>query len=232
MKYTVPLAVALTSLTLTGVVYVSMTHNEPALSNTPELTATGAAERDAHLRELQTEVQALQQQLTAAEAALAQRAASAPVPNLPTDTLVKRATPILPLAAQTETERVTEARQQREKIIASLDQHLAIEELDIQWSNQFQSELEAGLKAESFNGTRLSELTCKQSLCRVALTHDNASMQEQFFEHMLELAVMTNTPAYYEQAEQADGSIALTLYIAREGRSLPLPPRETSSTPP
>lgn len=193
-------------------------------------TDPAAAEREAQLRALQEQVAALQQRVADAEASMARSAArprvGAAMNAAPStdDTPSSAPTPAAPPRAAEE--HATNANAMREKTLATLENKLADEELDAGWAGNFQAQLEQGLQSESFTGTQLSAVTCKRSLCRVTLTHDNVDMQEQFFEHMLELPVMANTQAYYQREDHPDGSTSLVLYIAREGQTLPLPPSD------
>lgn len=114
---------------------------------------------------------------------------------------------------------------------AALEGRMAGEDYDTVWASNFQSDLQRGLMAESFTGTRLLGVQCKSSLCRVALDHDDPDTEAQFFEHILELPVMANTQAYYQRENNADGSTSLVMYIAREGQSLPLPQRQARTMP-
>lgn len=187
-----------------------------------------AAEREAQLRALQEQVAALQQRVADAEASMMR---SAPTPSVGAAVKAAPSTDDSPASAPAPTalpqaaeERAITTNVMREKTLATLENKLADEQLDAGWAGNFQAQLEQGLQSESFNGTRLSAVTCKSSLCRVTLTHDNVDMQEQFFEHMLELPVMANTQAYYQRKDHPDGSTSLVLYIAREGQTLPLPP--------
>lgn len=201
------------------------------LQDDPSVTIAAdpaAAEREAQLRALQEQVAALQQRVADAEASMMR---SAPTPSVGAAVNSAPSTDDTPSSAPAPTapplaadERAATANVMREKTLATLENKLADEELDAGWAGNFQAQLEQGLQSESFNGTRLSAVTCKRSLCRVTLAHDNVDMQEQFFEHMLELPVMANTQAYYQREDHPDGSTSLILYIAREGQALPLPP--------
>lgn len=113
----------------------------------------------------------------------------------------------------------------QQRAVAALENKLADEQHDAEWAGNFQSGLEQGLAAESFKVTRLTNVDCKTSVCRVTLGHDSQEHEEQFFEHVLELPVMANTQAYYTRVPNADGSSSTVMYIAREGQSLPLPTR-------
>lgn len=109
---------------------------------------------------------------------------------------------------------------------AALEVQLAGEEFDPDWAVNFQVELTQGLKSDSFAGTNHTDVECKSSLCRVTLAHDNTESEERFFEHMLELPILSNTEAYFQREINNDGSTSLVLYVAREGQTLPLPRHE------
>lgn len=227
-------AITVTGIAVAVLVLVAYrsAQNDPtatlASSSASATSDADATARDAQLRNLQEQVAALQKRLADAEASMV-HTAPAPggnerantTPPITDDTAQPAPTP----SAQpmTEEERADAAKAMRENTLATLETQLAGEELDAGWAGNFQTQLEQGLKSESFAGTRLSAVTCKSSLCRVTLAHDNADMQEQFFEHMLELPVMANTQAYYQREDHPDGSTSLVLYIAREGQTLPLP---------
>ena len=126
-------------------------------------------------------------------------------------------------------ERIAQDQVYEQQSVAALAGRLAGEEVDTDWAGNFQAALDQGLKSESFAGTRLSDVECKSSLCRVTLAHDNAETEEQFLENMLDLPVMSNTQAFYKREANGDGSASLVLYIAREGQSLPLPRRNVNA---
>lgn len=110
----------------------------------------------------------------------------------------------------------------QQQTIAALDEQLATEEYDTDWDSNVKAELDQNLKLDSFNGTRVSNVECKSTLCRVALTHTNAEAETLFFENLGNLPMMKNTRAYYQRETNADGSTSMVLYVAREGKSLPL----------
>ena len=126
-------------------------------------------------------------------------------------------------------ERMAQDQVYEQQSVAALASRLAGEEVDTDWAGNFQAALDNGLKSESFAGTRLSDVECKSSLCRVTLAHDNAETEELFLENMLDLPVMSNTQAFYKREGNSDGSASLVLYIAREGQSLPLPRRDVNA---
>ena len=123
-------------------------------------------------------------------------------------------------------ERIAQDQAYQQQTNVALAGQLVSEEYDSDWAGNFQADLNQGLKSDSFKGTHLSDVECKSSLCRITLAHDNSETEEQFFEHMLELPVMANTQAYYQRESNGDGSASLVLYVAREGKKLPLPQRE------
>ena len=223
-----------------------LTQSSTAVAPTPltdlNIANNGAAEDITHLTDMEARLEKLQARLDQAEGAISKSKHVNPGENGGTPQALSPNTVKADTSEQDTTEAarpeinamseewVAQDKSYQQQTAAALAGQLASEEYDTGWAGNFQAELDQGLKAESFAGTRLSDVECKSSLCRVTLAHDNSETEEQFFEHMLELPIMSNTQAYYQREGNDDGSSSLILYIAREGRSLPLPQRTVKAS--
>lgn len=196
--------------------------------------AARIAEMEERLKQLQSRIGRSEDTLTATDYVRNERqqttqphpAVEAAQPELPDRARAPAAPPQPNMPTE---ERIAQEQVYEQQSVAALAGRLAGEEVDTDWAGNFQAALDQGLKSESFAGTRLSEVECKSSLCRVTLAHDSAETEEQFLENMLDLPVMSNTQAFYKREGNSDGSASLVLYIAREGQSLPLPRRDVNA---
>lgn len=197
------------------------------------------ADQAVRILELEARLSDMQTRMERAEAAaigMVQRAAqnqpqhsendSAPLPNEAVRSEQKSNTGSASDHSATSPEQQVLADQSyQQQVVSALENQLADEPHDAEWAGNFQSELEQGLTAESFSVTRLTNVDCKTSVCRVTLGHDSQEHEDQFFEHVLELPIMANTQAYYTRVPNPDGSSSMVMYIAREGKTLSLPAR-------
>lgn len=196
----------------------------------PNVDDIGAAET-ARLVALESRIAALQERVSVAESAITAR----PFGSTPQEQLTRSAE--VGTSAATEGQRTTpndreaaaalRSQEEQDKVsqqqtVAALETQLAIEDYDGGWDTNIQAELDQSLKLDSFDGTRLSGVQCKTTLCRVALAYDNVEAEMQFFENLDHLPIMRNTQAYYQRESNADGSVSLVMYVAREGKLLPL----------
>ena len=122
-----------------------------------------------------------------------------------------------------------QARQQRDATVTQIEGRLVTEEPDTTWSNQSMASLQANLQAPTLSGSHFSDMSCGSSLCRVAFVHDNEEAEDTFMEEMVAFETFANTETFYTRTQQADGSVAVTMYVARQGQKLPLPGRREGS---
>lgn len=118
-----------------------------------------------------------------------------------------------------------QARQQRDATVAQIEGRLVAEEPDTIWSNQAMVSLQANLQAPTLSGSHFADTSCGSTLCRVALFHASEEAEDIFMEEMVEFETFANTETFYTRSPQADGSVAVTMYVARQGQKLPLPGR-------
>lgn len=122
-----------------------------------------------------------------------------------------------------------QVRQQRDETVARIEGRLVAEQPDITWSNQSMASLQSNLQAPTVSGSHFSDMSCGSSLCRVALVHDSEEAEDTFMEEMVAFETFANTETFYTRSPQADGSVAVTMYVARQGQKLPLPGRRQNS---
>lgn len=140
---------------------------------------------------------------------------------------------IHPLTREEEVTRQQEvqaqAREQRDATVTQIEGRLVAEEPDTTWSNQSMASLQANLQAPTLSGSHFSDMSCGSSLCRVAFVHDSEDAEDIFMEEMVAFETFANTETFYTRSQQADGSVAVTMYVARQGQKLPLPGRREGS---
>ena len=88
------------------------------------------------------------------------------------------------------------------------------------WSIQAAEALREALANEALSGTTVQDIDCRSTLCRLQVMHDNRE-QQALFEHDFRFKVGQLLPRMMMHSEeQTDGTISVTIYLAREGHEL------------
>lgn len=95
------------------------------------------------------------------------------------------------------------------------------EKVDPQWSTKTSGLITQYLENGEQLKTSLENVDCRATLCRVTVNHQDAAVAEEFqLQFPMQMAEALPQINYlYEQ--QADGSIGMVMYLARDGYDLP-----------
>lgn len=97
--------------------------------------------------------------------------------------------------------------------------HLA-EDSDPGWAGAMQTSLDEMLRDEQLQGVQLSAIDCRTTLCRVNLHADNTKSAETSI-RMLGHAELGAGQGFFRIDEIDGGGGEITMYVAKEGHSLP-----------
>jgi hypothetical protein len=111
------------------------------------------------------------------------------------------------------------ARQKAEQVIATIGAKMAAEPRDEPWASDVEHWLAASFSS-TFPGTKLDQVLCRQTLCRVDAMHrDDAAMQQWSVRFN---AVEKGLPsAVTMPTTEAGGSVRTTTFLAKEGHPFP-----------
>lgn len=141
-----------------------------------------------------------------------------------------------PVSSVNPEERAQAARQSREDAIErdeaytvalqnALESRFFDENLDPHWAKATQDSISRGLLDQSFSGNQLSEVQCQSSLCRMEIRSASHQAQERLMEGYVSLEAFANNYVFSKRNDQPDGSSVTTVYLMREGSTMPSVPR-------
>jgi hypothetical protein len=110
-----------------------------------------------------------------------------------------------------------------------LDGALASEVADPSWSVGAAQEISRGLSDAALEHTRLDEVRCQSTLCRIEASHDSLEAEQGFILQLGQLESFRRSEGFGQRVERADGSVATTMFVSRSGHRLPDPSRGTDS---
>ncbi|MDH5731816.1 MAG: hypothetical protein OEZ58_22770, partial [Gammaproteobacteria bacterium] len=108
------------------------------------------------------------------------------------------------------------AEQQMQQQIQLLDDALAAEAYDPDWSLSAQSELNTAFLAENMASIHLNNVECKATICKLDITPPSDQALEDSFRRISSLKWPGSGFIYMDNAS---GNV--TLYLAKEGHSIP-----------
>lgn len=95
------------------------------------------------------------------------------------------------------------------------------ESADDVWSSQAMDALGQALGSEEFSSTKVQDMECRTTLCWLEVEHRDKE-QQMAFEQQFSFKVGQLLPRMMMHSEeQTDGTISVTIYLAREGHQLP-----------
>lgn len=179
---------------------------------------------NSQVQRLSSEVAELREQpvqATAATPPLAAPAGALPPSQSVTDGIEDGQSPARDILAD-ENSAPRNDREQRDRITQSLESRMASEDQDAAWGVNAESELTDGLQNAGLDNTALVGVTCRSTLCKVALTHTDFDAEDEFLGKLASLPGMQDTEIFYVRDEQADGSTQMVLYVGRQGYDMGL----------
>ena len=109
------------------------------------------------------------------------------------------------------------------QILATMSNALEVQEDDPNWSDAAYKVFETSIQQNELKGTRIDEVQCKESLCRMEFSHDGTEDFESFRAYGLK-GEMLAAGFYFSYDVNTNTS---TVYMAKQGYTLPPPPAIT-----
>jgi hypothetical protein len=92
------------------------------------------------------------------------------------------------------------------------------ESVDGAWAPVVERALSRAMDAEAFGTSRLLNVTCRKTLCRMSITHDDVPSQEQFLERFPFNSPSGLTSGTWKKETDEDGQPRTYLYLERKQR--------------
>jgi hypothetical protein len=112
-------------------------------------------------------------------------------------------------------------RQRTQEAVSALDHALATEDTDPHWAPHMEDAIYTAAGQAEFAGGQISNVVCRSSFCRLNIDLTDAESETQFLQEFVPAAGFENVDAFYSREERADGGLAMTVFISREGQPLP-----------
>jgi len=133
-----------------------------------------------------------------------------------------------PAAATVPTDPIEQERQEHEfkqQAIATLENSMASEPMDANASMFASAELSRVMQSPVFEKTRIGEVQCGSTLCRIDVSHPDAQAEMQFSLSLSQVETFREGEGFVQMLPRSDGGIDTVIYISRTGHQLPVPPR-------
>ena len=113
----------------------------------------------------------------------------------------------------------------KQQAIATLEDSLASEPMDANASMVTSAELSRVMQSPVFEKTRIGEVQCRSTLCRIDVSHDDPQAEMQFSLSLSQVETFRDGEGFVQMLPRSDGGIDTVVYISRAGHHLPVPPR-------
>jgi hypothetical protein len=119
----------------------------------------------------------------------------------------------------TDEQRRARAIENEQRVAQRLDRHIEEEAIDGAWANRAAREMSDSVRT-ALPGTKVEDVRCQTSMCRVAVTHADAKAEEDFVATLPHLSPFASSGIIRKVGtEEAPRSV---VYIARAGFDLPV----------
>jgi hypothetical protein len=95
------------------------------------------------------------------------------------------------------------------------------EPVDTNWARATQRDLAGKLRELAGSSSRVQTVDCRNTLCRVELSHDNGEASGGFLRSFMRSHAWSGNGMAVHGEPDPKGRVTLTLYLAREGAPLP-----------
>ena len=113
----------------------------------------------------------------------------------------------------------------KQQAITTLENSLASEPADANAAMLTSAELSRVMENPVFEKTRLGEVQCGSTLCRIDVSHVDAQAEMQFSLSLSQVEMFREGEGFVQMLPRSDGGIDTVVYISRAGHPLPVPPR-------
>jgi hypothetical protein len=131
-------------------------------------------------------------------------------------------------AAAVPADPIEQERQEHEfkqQAIATLENSLANEPMDANASMVTSAELSRVMQSPVFEKTRIGEVQCRSTLCRIDVSHADPQAEMQFSLSLSQVETFREGEGFVQMLPRSDGGIDTVVYVSRTGHHLPVPPR-------
>jgi hypothetical protein len=115
-----------------------------------------------------------------------------------------------------------EQRQADEAYQTELEMTIAHEPVDNGWANEREGELTMALTEQAFAGSRLVDVSCHTSLCKIEVEHDGEDELMSFPEKLMSSDGVGRTGGAWGIESEVDGRWQTVVYVARDGHEYTL----------
>ncbi len=112
-------------------------------------------------------------------------------------------------------------QQKTRETVAELEEVLGTEPLDQHWAPHMEQNILTAAEQPELEAGSVSNVLCRTSVCRLDIDLADAEAEMQYLHAFVPAAGFNDADAFYTREERDDGSLAMTVYISRDGQSLP-----------
>jgi hypothetical protein len=121
-------------------------------------------------------------------------------------------------------EREAQERQRIDQFVLHLDDAFHSEPDEGGWAAPVEAGITKDFQLGDWQGNTLAEASCRTTLCRMVVEHENPDAAGTFVTRMGTLQAFADTEAFYQQVTHENGTVTTVVYIARQGHQLPAMP--------
>jgi hypothetical protein len=167
------------------------------------LGALAASGPDTEQSQLEARINAMKLEVTRLSRALAQRTEESPAEAGPA-----QSTDYQPGATA-------------EQLGGFLEQQLAKEVADLNWSVAAAQEISRDLRGQGLENTQLGDVRCRATLCRIEASHNSMEAEQKFIGRIGSLEAFRDAEGFVQHVPRSDGGIVTMVYVSRAGHRLP-----------
>ena len=105
-----------------------------------------------------------------------------------------------------------------DRIVAKLHEQLDGQPTDADWSHRAAEQFAAQLRAQALGHSRLLDVDCRTTTCRVEVAHTQEGGAEHFCEELVS-SIPWNGEVFFRTSDDA-GESRTVVYVSREGHTL------------
>jgi len=108
-----------------------------------------------------------------------------------------------------------------DSIVTNLDEQIYSGVKDEQWTTSLESKINDLFDVDLDKNVSLLDIRCETSLCKIEVEHNDADSKILLMSNISKIDAFNNQETFYKTVVNNDGSEITSLYVAREGFSLP-----------
>ncbi|WP_437670353.1 hypothetical protein [Sorangium sp. So ce131] len=107
-----------------------------------------------------------------------------------------------------------------ERVVQEISGRFDAEPVDSRWADEARNNVEAAVEPFLSTSVDIRSVSCKTSMCRLEVVHDDVEGYRSFMQQVLHSEICRDCFAA-KTGEAQDGSLTMTVFLAREGHALP-----------